>query len=60
MVYLNSSYYKVLLDYLGVSTTLAPSMVFHWDVFTMFRTIKQGIMKIQTHVWKFLNRTKGC
>jgi hypothetical protein len=41
-VYLNSSYYKVLLDYLGVSNTLAPYLVFPWDVFTMFKTVKQG------------------
>jgi hypothetical protein len=49
-VYLNSSYYKVLLDYLRVSTTLTPSLVFPGHVFTMFRTIKQGIIKIQTYV----------
>jgi hypothetical protein len=49
-VYLNSSYYKVLLDYLRVSTALILSLVFPGDVFTMFRTIKQGIIKIQTYI----------
>jgi hypothetical protein len=49
-VYLNSSYYKVLFDYLRVSTTLTPSLVFSGDVFTMVRTIKQGIIKIQTYI----------
>jgi hypothetical protein len=49
-VYLNSTYYKVLLDYVRVSTTLTPSLVFPGDIFTMFRTIKQGIIKIQAYI----------
>jgi hypothetical protein len=43
--------------YLRMHNALTPSLVFSGDVFTILRTIRQGITKIQTYIWTFLNRT---